>query len=171
MVQIVKNLPAMRETCVQSLGREDPLERSMATHSSILACRIPMDRGAWWAAVHVITESDTNELLSTMVLVLFLVWEDARIWGHWNSSKMPIWLSKGLFTQSTVYLILFFIPNSSQVALSVGNYSGLWLNPLELASKEHSFVFLVHSRFTAEISWLIRGNFGENNLSMNLHLQ
>ena len=45
-VQIVKNLPAMRETCVQSLGWEDPLEKSMATHSSILACRIPMDRGA-----------------------------------------------------------------------------------------------------------------------------
>ena len=41
----------------------------------------------------------------------------------------------------------------------------------EPGSKEHSFVFLVHSRFTAEISWLIRGNFGENNLSMNLHLQ
>ena len=38
---MVKNLPAMRETWVQSLGREDPLEKSMATHSSILAWRIP----------------------------------------------------------------------------------------------------------------------------------
>ena len=42
---MVKNLPAMRET-VQSLGWEDPLEEGMATHSSILAWRIPMDRGA-----------------------------------------------------------------------------------------------------------------------------
>ena len=34
---------------VQSLGQEDPLEEGMATHSSILAWRTPMDRGAWWA--------------------------------------------------------------------------------------------------------------------------
>ena len=39
--QLVKNLPAMRETWVRSLGREDPLEKEMATHSSILAWRIP----------------------------------------------------------------------------------------------------------------------------------
>ena len=50
--QMVKNLPAMWETQVQFLGREDPLEEGMATHSSILAWRIPMDRGAWWATVH-----------------------------------------------------------------------------------------------------------------------
>ena len=43
---MIKNLPAMRETQVQSLGQEDPLEKEMATHSSILAQRIPMDRGA-----------------------------------------------------------------------------------------------------------------------------
>ena len=41
MAQTVKNLPAMKETCVQSLGREDPLEKGMATHSSVLAWRIP----------------------------------------------------------------------------------------------------------------------------------
>ena len=40
MAQLVKNLPAMRETRVQSLGWEDPLEKEMATHSSILAWRI-----------------------------------------------------------------------------------------------------------------------------------
>ena len=38
---MVKRLPAMQETCVQSLGREDPLEKGMTTHSSILAWRIP----------------------------------------------------------------------------------------------------------------------------------
>ena len=52
VVQIVKNLPTMRETWVRSMGWEDPLEESMATHSSILAWRIPMDRGARLAAVH-----------------------------------------------------------------------------------------------------------------------
>ena len=41
VVQLVKNLPAVQETRVQSLGREDPLEKGMATHSSILAWRIP----------------------------------------------------------------------------------------------------------------------------------
>ena len=41
MAQTVKNLPAMRETRVQSLGWEDPLEKRMATHSSILTWRIP----------------------------------------------------------------------------------------------------------------------------------
>ena len=49
LVAQTKNPPAMRETWVQSQGREDPLEEDMATHSSILAWRIPMDRGAWWA--------------------------------------------------------------------------------------------------------------------------
>ena len=41
VAQIVKNPPAMQETCVQTLGQEDPLEKGMATHSSILAWRIP----------------------------------------------------------------------------------------------------------------------------------
>ena len=39
--QSVKNLPVMQETCVRFLGREDPLEKEMATHSSIIAWRIP----------------------------------------------------------------------------------------------------------------------------------
>ena len=55
--QMVKNLPAMRETSVRSLGWEDPLEEGMATHPSILAWRIPMDRGAWRATVHGVTKS------------------------------------------------------------------------------------------------------------------
>ena len=59
VAQMVKNLPAMQETWVQSLGQEDPLEKRMATHSSILAWRIPMDRGAWRATVHEVAESQT----------------------------------------------------------------------------------------------------------------
>ena len=57
VAQTVKNPPAMWETWVQSLGWEDPLQEGMATHSSILAWRIPMDRGAWWATVHGIAKS------------------------------------------------------------------------------------------------------------------
>ena len=47
VAQMIKNLPAMQETLVLSLGREDPLEEGMVIHSSILAWRIPIDRGAW----------------------------------------------------------------------------------------------------------------------------
>ena len=59
MAQVVKNLPAMWETWVQSLGWEDPLEKGLATHSSIFAWRIPMNIGAWWAAVHGVGRSQT----------------------------------------------------------------------------------------------------------------
>ena len=55
MAQTVKNLPEMQETWVQSLGREEPLEKGMATHSSIL--ENPKDREALWATTHGITKS------------------------------------------------------------------------------------------------------------------
>ena len=54
---MVKNLPAMQETGAQSLGWEDPLEKGTGTHFSILAWKNPMDRGAWQATVHGVTES------------------------------------------------------------------------------------------------------------------
>ena len=57
MAQMVKNPPAMCETWVQSLGWEDPLEEGMATHSSILAWKIPMDRGVWQVTVHEVAKS------------------------------------------------------------------------------------------------------------------
>ena len=61
VAQTVKNPPAMRETWVQSLGWEDPLEEGMVTHFSILAWRInPMDRGAWRATVHRVAKSQTR---------------------------------------------------------------------------------------------------------------
>jgi len=60
VTQMVKNLPAMQETWVQFLVWEDTLEESMATHSSVLAWRIPMDRGTRWATVHGVTKSQTQ---------------------------------------------------------------------------------------------------------------
>ena len=56
----VKNLPAMQETWVRSLGWEDPLEEEMTTHSSILSWRSPMDRGAWRATVYGVSKSQTR---------------------------------------------------------------------------------------------------------------
>ena len=60
---MVKNPPAVQETWIRSLGWEDPLEEGMATHSSILAWRIPKDRGVLWATVYRVAESDMTEQL------------------------------------------------------------------------------------------------------------
>ena len=57
---MVKNLPAVREMWVQSLGWEDPLKENMAAHSSILAWRIPIDRGAWQTTAHGIAKNQTQ---------------------------------------------------------------------------------------------------------------
>ena len=60
VAQMVKNPPTVWETWVRSLGWEDPLEKGMATHSSILAWRTSMDRGAWQTTVHGVAKSWTQ---------------------------------------------------------------------------------------------------------------
>ena len=60
VARMVKNLPLMWETWVPSLGWEALLKDGLATHFSILAWRIPMDRGAWWATVHRVAKSWTG---------------------------------------------------------------------------------------------------------------
>ena len=60
VAQMVKNPPVMQETWVRSLGWEDSLEEGMATHSSILAWRLLMDRGAWRVTVHEVAKSRTG---------------------------------------------------------------------------------------------------------------
>ena len=59
VAQMVKSLLAMQETRIWSLSWEDSLEEGMTTYSSILTWRIPMDRGAWRATIHVVTKSQT----------------------------------------------------------------------------------------------------------------
>ena len=59
MAQLVKNLPAVQKTRVQSLGWEDHLEKEMAIYSSILAWENPVDGEAWWATVHGVAKSQT----------------------------------------------------------------------------------------------------------------
>ena len=59
VAQIVKYLPTIRETWVQSLSWEDPLEKEMATHSSVVAWRIPMDLSLPGSSVHEIAKSWT----------------------------------------------------------------------------------------------------------------
>ena len=64
VAQWVKNPPTvqMKETWVQSLGWKDSLEEGMATHSHITTWRIPMDREAWQATAHGVTELDMTEV-------------------------------------------------------------------------------------------------------------
>ena len=57
MAQMVQSMPAAQETQVRSLGWEDILEKEMATHSSILAWKNPVDGGTWQATVHRVTKS------------------------------------------------------------------------------------------------------------------
>ena len=59
--QTVKNLPAVQEMEVQALGWRHPLEKGVATHSSVLFLENPMDRGAWRATVHGVALSDMTE--------------------------------------------------------------------------------------------------------------
>ena len=73
MGQMIKSLPAMWETWVLSLGWEDPLEEGMATHSSILAWSIPVDRGAWWATVHRVAKSQHNRVTKHSEFTVFFV--------------------------------------------------------------------------------------------------
>ena len=67
VVQRLKHLPAMRETWVRPLGREDPLEKEMATHSSIIAGIIPWIEEPGWPTVHgghkepLVTEQKNNQ--------------------------------------------------------------------------------------------------------------
>ena len=68
IAQLVKNLPPVQETRVRSLGWENPLEKEMATHSSILAWKISWTRGPWWAAVHGVAESGTTERITLTYL-------------------------------------------------------------------------------------------------------
>ena len=71
VAQMVKNPPAMRETWVQSLGGEDPLEEGMANEHQYSCLENPMDRGTWWATVHGgCKESDlTERLIRTYITV------------------------------------------------------------------------------------------------------
>ena len=58
---MLKKLPTIQETWVRSLGWADPLKEVMATHSSILAWRIPMDIGAYWATIHGVAVLDMTD--------------------------------------------------------------------------------------------------------------
>ena len=101
---MLKNLPAMQETRVRSLGREDPLEKGMATHSSILAWRIPMDRGySPWGC---------KELDTTEPPVFSRFCQTSSILACGSFEEPSVSLVKGCKTSLTLLLLLsltFFV--------------------------------------------------------------
>ena len=94
---MVKNLPAnagdMRDMGLIP-GLEDSLEEGMATHSSVLAWKISMDRGAWWATVHGVIESDTTEQLT---LTYLFTWDKTTslsgliLLRNFGGKEVPVW--------------------------------------------------------------------------------
>ena len=94
VVQMVKNPPAMQEIWVRSLDWEDPLEKGMASHTSILAWRISMDRRAWWATVRGVTNSlDTTEWLSRVQHIV----DKSTNWSQLNH-LLAVWLGATCLT-------------------------------------------------------------------------
>ena len=127
VAQWLKNLPAIAGNggiSVWSLSLEDPLEEGMATHSQYSCLGNPMDRGAWWATVHVVTESDMTEhacgCFYTTVSVLDsfgteTIWPTMpKIFTIWLFTKKFADLRSRLFTiflcsKSTVVNIFIYI--------------------------------------------------------------
>ena len=102
---MVKNPPAMRETWVQSQGWEDPLEDGIATHSSILAWRIPMDRRAWRATVHGVAKSRTwlsNEAQFSSVQSLSRVWLFVTQWIAAHQASLSITNSRSILKLTSI---------------------------------------------------------------------
>ena len=79
IAHLVNHLPAMQETRVQFLGQEDPLEKEMSTHSSILAWRIP-----WTEEPSGLQSTGSQRVGHDCHFHFHYVWEDRSIWTYWN---------------------------------------------------------------------------------------
>ena len=102
MANVVKNLPAMWETWVRSLGWEDPLEKEMVAYSSTL--ENSMDGGAWWATLHGVAKSQTR--LSNFIGSL-LSPEPSLVWLYLHlfpRSRTGSWLSFFHFIPPNIFL-------------------------------------------------------------------
>ena len=107
VAQLVKNLPAMQETWVQSLGWEDPLEKGKATHSSILAWRIPKgsQRVGHDSVTLIITKAmkSKSNIFQHGVRIVFLL---AIVWGGYRYGTDCRIFSEGQVISLSIYSFL-----------------------------------------------------------------
>ena len=123
---MIKNLPAMQKTYVQSLGWKDSLEEGMTTHYSILAWRIPIERESWQATVHRVAKSLT--------------------WVSWATkySQPHVYVPfvyTYKYTYKHIYAFFFYNNHSNRYAL-VSHCAFAWIS-LMLNDKEHLSMYLL----------------------------
>ena len=111
---MVGNLPAIQETWVRCPGWEDSLEEGMATHFSILAWRIPMDRGAWWATDHRVTK--TLCLLTQSCHLSIYIWRETL--NHFAVHQKLTQRLKPTLLQFLFYVFIFWVSWCSMQDLS-----------------------------------------------------
>ena len=128
VVQMVKRPPAVQETWVWSMGREDPLEKGMTTHSSILPWRIPFFRGAWWVTVHGVTESDTTERLTVIFCCccccVASVVSDSVQPHRRQPTRLPV---PGILQARTLEWVAISFSNAWKSKVKVKSLSRVWL--------------------------------------------
>ena len=113
VAQLVKNLPAMQENQVWLLGWEDPLEKEMATHFSILRWRIPMDRGAWRATVHAVARVGHDLVTKSPPVIYNKSWRLGYSLAQWNEN---FWDGNFLFLRFLCNLQLIWEPTVAESA-------------------------------------------------------
>ena len=109
VAQMVKNPPAMLETWVWSLGWKDPLEEGMATHSSIPAWRIPMDRESWRTVNGIVKKLDMTEQLSTYSHITYIKFSHPSDW-YLSCHFLQLSLSSAWVCLGHIYNILNLLP-------------------------------------------------------------
>ena len=103
---VVKNFFTVQEMWVRSPGWEDPLEKEMATHSSILAWEIPWTRGAWWSTVHGVAK--VGHYLVTKQPHLFSAWHILGIVLNY------IYIYIHTYIYVCIYIVIYLILKTSQ---------------------------------------------------------
>ena len=91
IAQLVKNLPATQKTWIWSLGREDPLEKGMTTHSSILAWRIPWTQEPGGLQSMGLQRVGHDWVTNTLTLREAWVWSPTHLLSAQNSPPSPMW--------------------------------------------------------------------------------
>ena len=119
---MVKNLPSMQEKKLWSLGQDDPLEKGMAIHSSILAWRIIMVKGVWWATVHGFTKSRTR--LSFYYIRVYLD-SFLKKWDSCNPLQEDFFQFTFWFRSPSPMLIFYFSPLYLQFSSVAQSYATL----------------------------------------------